>query len=653
MSWRLGVVASCAAALIAPGTAARASMSPGGSLPPHLEQVMQALRNVSPGLEIGPGAWKPGQTWQATVGNQLGASANDWILPVPGCWGKQACGKGHQPGVDRLLKKMTDNISKATTSVDISTLAGDGSVLKPWYGGPDFIKAIARGLKIAAANLPNGKRLKFRYLLGAVPGLRINHPSDCIKAIKNAIGDNTLAGRIDFNVASMDSYYQPLRYYRLSSFRISWNHSKLVVVDRKTAITGGINYFQSQYIDTTSPVTDIAIALTGPAAASAGRYLDTLWSWGCGHIRGYVALGTSPSSVGCMKTLPGPASQTEASAGGVPVISVGDLGLGIMSKDEKSTYQLPPAKDVGKAFCTAGSVPFRHYIDHTNADRDYATVNPGEVAQRALIQSAQHSIDISQQDVLGNCFGDSTLSNFMPHFDVRTLDALVARMIHGVKVRIVYTTPGQGDYSNLGSSEKAYVADTLRARLMLQLNNDRNKAKEVMDNTLQLATLRDDNHATWPGGKVFPQHTKLILVDDDAFFVGSRNIYPAWLEEHGFFIEDPTAARQLKEEFFDPQWRYSKADATYDWEKLLPPTLVSIHTAPTRSGSLVKVTVRAVTHSGDDFMVAYGNRIECKDITSGGSCAFNEDASIVGKKIDIVDEKTLRFTEGEVPPPSH
>ena len=510
MRWRLGVLASCAAALIAPGTAAHASVSPGGSLPPHLEQVLQALRNVSPGLEINPGAWKPGQTWQATFGNQLGASANDWILSVPDCWGKQACGKGHQPGVDRLLEKITDNISKATTSVDISTLAGDGSVLKPWYGGPDFIKAIARGLKIAAANLPNGKRLKFRYLLGAVPGLTINHPSDCIKAIKNAIGDNTL-GRIDFNVASMDSYYQPFHYYLLNSFRISWNHSKVIVVDRKTAISGGINFFQSQYVDTTSPVTDIAIALTGGGGVRwpvpGHAVVLGLWPrpWLC-RARHLPQLGRLHEDTA--RRLAGGGER-----GGVPVISVGDLGLGIMSKDEKSTYQLPPAKDVDKAFCTAGSVLFRRYIDHTNADRDYATVNPGEVAQRALIQSARHSIDISQQDVLGNCFGDSTVSNFMPHFDVRTLDALAARMIHGVKVRIVYTTPGEGNYSNLSSSERTYTADILRDRLMLQLNNNRKKAEEVMDNTLQLATLRDNNDATWPGGEVFAQHTKLILVE--------------------------------------------------------------------------------------------------------------------------------------------
>lgn len=562
MSRRLGVLAGCTAALIAPGVAAHASVTLRGDLPSHLEQVRQALRNVSPGLEIGSETWQPGQTWQATVGNQLGTDTKDWLLDVPDCWGKPVCGKGRQPGIDRLLKKTTDNISKATTSVDISTLAGDGLVLKPWYGGRDYIQAIADGLKISAKNLQGGKRLRFRYLLGAVPGTAVNRPNDCIDAIKAAIGDKALAGRIDFNVASMDSYYQPL-HLPWTSFRISWNHSKLVVVDRQTAITGGTNYFQSQYIDTTSPVTDIAVALTGPAAASAGRYLDTLWSWGCDHIPANVALGTSPGSVGCMKTLPGPAAQPRA--GGVPVISVGDLGLGIKGKDEKSTYQLPGARDVDRAFCTAGAVTFSDYIDHTNADRDYATVNPDQVAQRALIQSARHSIALSQQDVLGNCFDDATVTNFMPHFDVRTLDALTAKMINGVKVRIVYTTPGQGDYSNLSSSERTYVADTLRDRLMLQLDNDRNKAEQVMRETLQLATFRGTNDATWPGGKVFPQHTKLIFVDDAAFFVGSRNIYPAWLQEHGFFIEDPTAAGQLKEEFFDKQWRYSCKGASYNW----------------------------------------------------------------------------------------
>jgi hypothetical protein len=109
------------------------------------------------------------------------------------------------------------------------------------------------------------------------------------------------------------------------------------------------------------------------------------------------------------------------------------------------------------------------------------------------------------------------------------------------------------------------------------------------------------------------------------------------------------AAAHIEKEFLDPQWKYSKADATWDWKKFLPPTVRSIHTDRTKNAKRVKVTVEAVTHSGDAFMVAFGKKVECKDTTSGHRCSFDEDASIVGKKIDIVDRKTLRWTQQEVP----
>ncbi|MGH3382187.1 MAG: hypothetical protein ACRDP6_46415 [Actinoallomurus sp.] len=72
-------------------------------------------------------------------------------------------------------------------------------------------------------------------------------------------------------------------------------------------------------------------------------------------------------------------------------------------------------------------------------------------------------------------------------------------------------------------------------------------------------------------------------------------------------------------------------------------------TPSTKNAKKVKVTVEAVAHSGDSFMVAYGNKVECEDTKSGHECSFDEDASIVGKKIDIVDRKTLRWTQREVP----
>lgn len=64
-------------------------------------------------------------------------------------------------------------------------------------------------------------------------------------------------------------------------------------------------------------------------------------------------------------------------------------------------------------------------------------------------------------------------------------------------------------------------------------------------------------------------------MDDAAFYIGSRNLYPSWLQEHGYIVEDRAAAQQLKKEFFDPQWNYSQTVATYDWAKKKPSSVWS------------------------------------------------------------------------------
>lgn len=40
---------------------------------------------------------------------------------------------------------------------------------------------------------------------------------------------------------------------------------------------------------------------------------------------------------------------------------------------------------------------------------------------------------------------------------------------------------------------------------------------------LQLAPLRVSNEQTWPGGYKYRLHSKVVCVDDTAFYVGSRN----------------------------------------------------------------------------------------------------------------------------------
>jgi hypothetical protein len=56
-------------------------------------------------------------------------------------------------------------------------------------------------------------------------------------------------------------------------------------------------------------------------------------------------------------------------------------------------------------------------------------------------------------------------------------------------------------------------------------------------------------------------------VDDTAFYVGSRNVYPDTTQDHGFIIESKDAAAQLDRDFLAKQWDYSRnaAICDYNW----------------------------------------------------------------------------------------
>ncbi len=52
-------------------------------------------------------------------------------------------------------------------------------------------------------------------------------------------------------------------------------------------------------------------------------------------------------------------------------------------------------------------------------------------------------------------------------------------------------------------------------------------------------------------------HSKLMIIDDQAYVIGSDNLYPGSLSEFNYLVEGPDAVNALIESYWKPLWKYS------------------------------------------------------------------------------------------------
>jgi hypothetical protein len=493
----------------------------GTSCTPHIDAVAGALRDRNPDTE--------GKVWGISQGNTLPAG---WLLQTPNCWGKANCGKGPlPPSAKAITDRITQMISGAQKSVDFSGLW-------PPPDGP-FRDAIVAGLKKAVAA---GYTPTLRVILGTPPTQYSDRDFD--KWFNGLIAD--VGTKLPVQAAAMSTYRQAF-------VATSWNHSKVIDVDGRSAIVGGMNYWAGDYLQVTDPVDDVSMTVDGPAAADATRFEDVLWGWICDHKGSstYVAMRTSNVS-GCVSQA---ATLTPSATGDVPILTVGRLGNGIEVPGEAGRQSPPiPKSLVNGSACIGSSTE-----SDTNTNREYEYRNPGETALRALIASADKSVFLSQQDLLG------CVKNVEALFDERVFAALGEQVANGVPITIVVSDEGaksqSGSYSN-GYKLKD-IAQTLTKVVAAQ--NPGKDARQMVCKDVGLAGVRTVKGADkWANGNPFANHAKLVAVDDSAFYIGSENLYPARLQELGMIVEDAGAAATLKSSFLDPMWSQSRAGALID-----------------------------------------------------------------------------------------
>lgn len=534
---------SVAACALPAGTASAAPTAP------YLDAVARYLNQRSPGTED--------NVWWLTEGNVL---PEGWLLQTVDCWTRPECSRP-APGMTHILNRMASIVADARKSVDIAQLYQIGSLKRPAPGYPngEFFDKIVEGLKEGHKRHPNEVPV-VRLLIGLHPP-GFYFPSTFTNALKKAVG----------NWVKVQS---GVMRTKLTSF----NHEKVVDADGHNAIVGGMNYWSSDYVATDHPVSDLSMQVVGPAAAKVSQFTDILWKYTCHHI-GATGVSVDRHNVGhCIEDIPtdktsgrGPRASSSGELSGVPIMVVGKLGQGIdvpghPGQESPAIPSTPwdgsKVLNGGKGGCPGVDLFGQREFGDVNGSRSYEYRNPGEDALRALVESAKHSVFLSQQDLL-SCV-PQPLPPTEETFDERLVQALAQKVLDGVPIKIVVSdSPKGGGYGNGWPVQD--VAQTLTAMVAAQAKLDRNTARDRVCRDVGLATIRSiSGRAKWPDGERFWNHAKLVSVDDQAFYIGSGNVYPSRLQELGLIVENPAASAQLKSAYLDPLWSTSRGDALID-----------------------------------------------------------------------------------------
>jgi phosphatidylserine/phosphatidylglycerophosphate/cardiolipin synthase-like enzyme len=522
------------------------------SAPDPLQQLQRELAKSDP-----TGAFA-GITYDLTRGNSL---AVDWLVQTPNRWGRRAddltwfemgckdceadislpacssdaeCKGGtctaiwpRTPGLraaarkvclghsDALPLRMHDLVASARESVDIVEL-------QPAPNG-----RFAAALRAAIAALAfSGRPIEVRVLIGQFPPKGIDATAVLDELVQTA--REIPGSRVTVSVSAMRTCT-----VMESCNSFSWNHGKFIVVDGREALVGGHNLWTEDYL-TDNPVHDLSMQVRGPAAASASRFADRLWSYVCSNLnyKDSISLVTYSAGRAALEQRCPVALATRRAArgpGGVEIMGVGRLGAGITD--------------------------------------DFA--NQSELARDLMFGAARETIRVSQQD-LGFRLGRSDTL-----FPENALDEMIDLMERGGDVFVVLSNSGSignggSPYHNdvplqvLAKRLKDKVQkriDTADPRSRYAVRKGPDPVNALLCSRFHLAPFRFGPDDSWPGGKTISNHAKLWMVDDRIFYIGSDNMYPVNLQEFGYIFDDRKAADTLIESYWNPLWQWSSRAA--------------------------------------------------------------------------------------------
>ena len=349
----------------------------------------------------------------------------------------------------------------------------------------------------------------------------------------------------------------------------SWTHAKIFAIDGVTCIAGGQNYWVD-YLPGQNPPHDVSMQLNGASAAAGHNFANVLWSY-VASARLYcqsLQLGTGQFSqmlppMFDQRSFPPPA-QPEAT----PVLAVGNLGMWIpgelktllseaVAAISNPSRQVSP-KDTYPVIMSAFNVLLDFPFSQLDADWSKAT-QASTTARHLLLQTVQQNghLRISQQkiadpDVVGRPVRDGRGGLPWPGQFMQAIIAAMTDKNATVDIIVSFhedgaSSPVDGYSDDVGAASLRGVIVDLLARA---LGGDMQKAQSM---AAQLLTVKATQRAN---------HAKIWIVDDQIFFVGSDNIYPAYLQEFGYVVGSVQKTQEFISNYWNPMWAIAVAPPT-------------------------------------------------------------------------------------------
>lgn len=320
----------------------------------------------------------------------------------------------------------------------------------------------------------------------------------------------------------------------------SWNHSKILAVDGACGMVGGMNYWDD-YLNTgyNANLFDVSIKAIGPAAASSQTFADYLWAQvvnaGMSQYKALTLGNSTYSYPASVPTFAASGIKVVPIPGTVPILAVGNLGLWTLADQSAlaAEYAYSYASEQVKVdglYSGDPNVPL--WFPFSSFDPGVAKAQQASSTARHIalsqVQSGGH-IRISQQKIADT---DTVSRAGFVIWPGNFIDDVVAAIKRGATVDILLSEygAGAGGYSDdMGGNNLIKVIEA------------------KLGGASPLLTVRQV-----PSGQY--NHGKIWIADDTAFFVGSDNIYPGYLQECGYVVADQPSTQQFITDYWNPIW---------------------------------------------------------------------------------------------------